>query len=314
MGIDIKLTRSKRNPILSPSDRWWENRLVFNAGVLQLGSKTHLIYRAHGEDQIARLGYARLTNIDEIEERLPYPIFMAQEWFEPDGAEDPRLVAIEDRIYMLYAGKDKDMARVSESHISVADFLAGRWAWSRHRLILPIMVGIHNRNATYFPRRLNGRLALLHRPITMAQNIWLSFSYDRIHWYDHEEILKARPGYWDDAKVGVAGPPIELEEGWLLIYHGVEAETWTYRLGCALLDKHQPEIVLWRCDAPILEPVEDYELSGGTLSTAFSPSGGAPNVVFSCGAVVIEDKLVLYYGAADKVIGVAVGDLPGRAV
>ena len=215
---------------------------------------------------------------------------------------------------MLYAGKDKDMARVCESHISIADFLTGRWAWSRHRLILPIMVGIHNRNATSFPRRFDGRLLLLHRPMTMAENIWLSFSYDKIHWYDHKEILKARPGYWDDAKVGVAGPPIELEEGWLLIYHGVEAKTWTYRLGCALLDKHDPEIVHWRCDKPILEPVEDYECSSGTQNTAFSPLSGTPNVVFSCGAVVVENKLVLYYGAADKVIGVAVGDLPGKPV
>jgi len=314
MGLAIKLTRSKRNPILTPTNRGWENKLVFNPGVLQLGNKTHLLYRAHGEDGIARLGYARLKNIDEVEERLPYPVFSPGEWFEPDGVEDPRLVAIGDRIFMLYAGKDKDMARVCESHVSVSDFQETLWTWSRHRLILPIMVGIHNRNATYFPRRLDGRLALLHRPMTMAQNMWLSFSYDRIHWYDHKDILKARPGYWDDAKVGVAGPPIELEEGWLLIYHGVEAETWTYRLGYALLDRDHPEVVLERCEDPILEPVEDYEPSGGTLNKAFSPSSGAPNVVFSCGAVVIEDKLVLYYGAADNVIGVAVGDLPGRAV
>jgi len=312
--MHLELVRSQKNPILRPSDRWWENKLVFNAGVLQLGNKIHLIYRAHGEDRIARLGYARLKNIDEVEERLPHPIFMREEWFEPDGVEDPRLVAIEDRIYMIYAGKDKDMGRVCESHISISDFIDTMWTWSRHRLLLPILVGIHNRNATYFPRRLGGRLALLHRPITMAQNIWLSFSYDRIHWYDHKEILKARPGYWDDAKVGVAGPPIELEEGWLLIYHGVEAKTWTYRLGCALLDKHHPEIVHWRCDKPILEPVEDYERSGGTPNAAFSPSMGTPNVVFSCGTVVIENKLVLYYGAADKVLGVAVGDLPGKAV
>ncbi len=141
----------------------------------------------------------------------------------------------------------------------------------------------------------------------MAQNIWLSFSYDRIHWYDHKEILTARPGYWDDAKVGVAGPPIELEEEWLLIYHGVEAKTWTYRLGCVLLDRHHPEVVLERCEEPILEPVEDYELSSGSSNVVFSPSSGTPNVVFSCGAVVIENKLVLYYGAADRVIGVAVG-------
>jgi predicted GH43/DUF377 family glycosyl hydrolase len=312
--LDLKLTRSKKNPILGPTNREWENKLVFNPGVIQLGNKIHLIYRAHGEDGIARLGYAKLKNVDEVEERLPYPVFSPGEWFEPDGVEDARLVAIEDRIFMLYASKDKDMARVCESHIPISDFIDTMWTWSRHRLVLPIMVGIHNRNATYFPKRLEGRLAMLHRPITMAQNIWLSFSYDRIHWYDHKEVLTSRPGYWDDAKVGVAGPPIELEEGWLLIYHGVEAKTWTYRLGCALLDRDHPEVVLERCEGPILEPVEDYELSGGTPNAAFSPSRGTPNVVFSCGTVVIENKLVLYYGAADKVIGVAVGDLPGKPV
>ncbi|MBA7503137.1 4-O-beta-D-mannosyl-D-glucose phosphorylase [subsurface metagenome] len=303
MELNLKLKRNENNPILGPAVMWWENKRVYNAGVLELGNKAHLIYTARGEDAISRLGYARLRSIDEVEERLPYPVFMPQEWFEPDGVEDARLVAIGDKIFMLYAGKDKDMARVCESYISVADFLGGRWAWSRHRLIMPITIGIHNRNATYFPRRLDRRLALLHRPVTMAQNIWLSFSYDRIHWYDHKEILKARPGYWDDAKVGVAGPPIELEEGWFLIYHGVEAETWTYRLGCALLDRDHPEVVLERCEEPILEPVEDYELSGGV-----------PNAVFSCGAAVLENKLVLYYGAADKVIGVAIGDLPGKPV
>ena len=119
---------------------------------------------------------------------------------------------------------------------------------------------------------------------------------------------------WDDAKVGVAGPPIELEEGWLLLYHGVEAKTWTYRLGCVLLDKDHPEIVEARCDEPILEPVEDYELSSGSSSVVFSPLNGTPNVVFSCGAAVLDDKLALYYGAADRVIGVAVGDLPGKPV
>jgi len=299
----LELTRSPRNPILKPTDRWWENRVVCNPGVLQLGDRCHLVYTAHGEDGIARLGYARLRNIDEVEERLPYPVFVPEEWFEPNGVEDPRLVVLDGKAFMLYAGKDRDMARVCEAHISLGDFEDAKWAWSRHRLVLPIMVGIHNRNAAYFPRRLDGRLALLHRPMTMAENIWLSFSYDGIHWYEHKEILKTRPFEWDDAKVGIGGPPIELEEGWLLIYHGVEARTWTYRLGCALLDRRHPEIVLDRCDDPILEPVEDYERSGV-----------ASRVVFSCGAAIVGGKLALYYGAADQVIGVATGDLPGKPV
>jgi predicted GH43/DUF377 family glycosyl hydrolase len=261
------------------------------------------MYTAHGEDGIARLGYARLKSLEEVEERLPYPVFMPEEWFETHGVEDPRLVSIEDKVFMIYAGKDRDMARPCESVISAADLAKGRWAWSRHRLLLPIMVGIHNRNAAFFPRRLDGRLLLLHRPMTMAENIWLSFSYDGIHWYDHKEIIKTRPFHWDDAKVGIAGPPIEFEEGWLLIYHGVEAKTWTYRLGCALLDRELPEKVLWRSDDPVLEPVEEYERSGT-----------APNVVFSCGAIVWKDKLAVYYGAADCVIGLAAADLPGKPV
>ncbi|HEX77658.1 MAG TPA: glycosidase [Dehalococcoidia bacterium] len=299
----LKLVRSQKNPILEPTERWWENKLVCNAGVLRLGDKTYLVYTAHGEDGIARLGYAKLRGIDEVEERLPYPIFTPEEWFEPNGVEDARLIADGDKVFMLYAGKERDMARVCEAQISLNDFKEAKWAWSRHRLILPVMVGIHNRNAAYFPRRFDGRLALLHRPMTMAENMWLSFSYDRVHWYEHKDILRARPSYWDDAKVGIAGPPIELEEGWLLIYHGVEAKTWTYRLGYALLDRDRPEIVLERCDEPILEPVEEYERSGTT-----------PNVVFSCGAIVVDNKLVLYYGAADKVIGVATGNLPFKPV
>lgn len=310
MEFDLKLTRSEKNPILKPTNRGWETKLVFNPAVVQLGGKTHLLYRAHGEDNVARFGYARMSGIDEVEERLPYPVFSPGEWFEPDGVEDPRLVTIGNRIYMIYAGKDKEMAHVCESHISVSDFIENKWTWSRHRLVLPIMVSIHNRNATYFPRRVHGRLALIHRPVTMAQNMWISFSYDGIHWYDHKELLTPRPFHWDDAKVGVAGPPIELEEGWLLIYHGVEARTWTYRLGYVLLDSNHPDVVQWRCDGPLLEPVEDYELSGGDSTI----SSGAPDVVFSCGTAVIENKLVVYYGAGDRAIGVAVGDLPGKPV
>jgi len=300
MIYKLRLKRSEKNPILTPTDNWWENRLVCNAGVLKCRERYHLIYTAKGEDDIARLGYARLKAIDEVEERLPYPVLSPEEWFEQDGVEDPRLSCIDGQVYAIYSGKDRDMARICETFLPLDHFLEGKWAWSKHRLLLPIMVGIHNRNAAYFPRKIKGRYALLHRPMTMAENVWLSFSYDRVHWYDHKEILKPRPGYWDDAKTGIAGPPIELEDGWLLIYHGVEAKTWTYRLGFAFLDKENPEVVLARGQEPLLEPEEDYEREGVT-----------PNVVFSCGAVVEGKKLIVYYGAADRVLCVATGDLPG---
>ena len=78
--MNLKLTRIKKNPILGPLERWGENKVVFNPAVVQLGNKTHLIYTARGEDEIGRLGYASFRNMDEVEERLPYPIFMREEW------------------------------------------------------------------------------------------------------------------------------------------------------------------------------------------------------------------------------------------
>ncbi len=71
MGIDIKLTRSEKNPILCSTERWWENRLVSNAAILQLGDKIHLIYTAHGEDGIARLGYVRLYLVTPAKSACP---------------------------------------------------------------------------------------------------------------------------------------------------------------------------------------------------------------------------------------------------
>jgi len=294
LELTVRLRRSPRNPILKPTGNWWENRLVCNPGVVKLENGIHLVYTAKGEDGIARFGYARIEGLDRVVERLPHPIFQPEEWFEANGVEDPRLTLLEGKLHMLYAGKERDMARIASSTISPSDFAGKRWTWSRHRLLLPILVGVHNRNAALFPRRIRGRLALLHRPMWMSENIWLSYSYDGVHWYDHYEVLKPRPGYWDDAKVGAAGPPIELEDSWLLIYHGVEAKTWTYRLGYVLLDKDRPERVVYRCEEPILEPEREYERKGV-----------APNVVFSCGQAVVNGRLAIYYGGGDRVIGVA---------
>jgi predicted GH43/DUF377 family glycosyl hydrolase len=85
---------------------------------------------------------------------------------------------------------------------------------------------------------------------------------------------------------------MELENGWLLVYHGV-AEDRTYRLGAAILDKDDPGRVVSRTEEPILEPREEYERVGQV-----------PNVVFSCGSVILDEKLLVSYGAADTVIGV----------
>jgi len=90
---------------------------------------------------------------------------------------------------------------------------------------------------------------------------------------------------------------LELNEGWLFIYHGVDYEK-TYRLGVALLDRQNPEKVIYRRDEPILNPERDHERFGDV-----------PNVVYSCGHVTIDNQILVYYGGADSVLCVATYDL-----
>ena len=94
---------------------------------------------------------------------------------------------------------------------------------------------------------------------------------------------------WDNWKIGVAGPPIKINEGWLVFYNGVNVERM-YSLGVALLDQNHPEQVLYRSKEHVLAPKEDYERFGKV-----------PNVVFSCGNVILDEHLFVYHGAAARV-------------
>lgn len=97
-------------------------------------------------------------------------------------------------------------------------------------------------------------------------------------------------------KIGAAGPPTKTDAGWLFFYHGF-AEDKVYKLGIALLNLNDPTVVLKRQEEPILEPEEEWERHGDV-----------PNVVFSCGQVMVDDTLYVYYGDADEAIGVATVD------
>jgi predicted GH43/DUF377 family glycosyl hydrolase len=137
---------------------------------------------------------------------------------------------------------------------------------------------------------IGGRYVMLHR---LEPDICIAHSGDFRSWNHSDIVMSPRPDRWDSFKIGAAGPPMEIEDGWLLIYHGV-ADDRTYRLGAAILDKDDPGRVLSRTEEPILEPKEEYERVGQV-----------PNVVFSCGSVIQDEKLLISYGAADTVIGVA---------
>jgi len=289
------MERFHGNPILKPiSGNSWETHAVFNAGVLYVGKRIHILYRAFGNDGVSRLGYASSSDGYHIEERLPFPVFEPANYTEKDGCEDPRLTLQSEQCLMAYTAlsdRGLNVHQIALTSIALDDFVNKRWNWGERWTPFP---GVRNKDAVILPRKVSDRYVMFHR---IDPDICITYSDDLRHWSDIKAIVGPRMGKWDCLKVGAAGPPIEVNEGWLFIYHGVNFER-IYRLGVLLLDKDDPERVLYRSERPILEPTTDYECFGIV-----------PNVVFSCGAILMDGQLLIYYGGADTVICVATCDL-----
>lgn len=287
----IKLERVSDQPILTPNpNNPWEAGAVFNCAAVYKDDLVHLIYRA--TDITSKGSQGRYTNhlgyavsSDGINfNRLNEPILRNDVEQEARGPEDPRIVMIDDSYHMMYTGFGGRFP--GDYRISYATS-KNLISWKRHGIVL----NEPNKDASLFPERIGGKYLLLHR---RPPNIWMSSSEDLKKWEDHKILMRAIPeSNWESEKIGIAGPPIKTDLGWILIYHGVSKANW-YRLGIANLDLGDPSQVISRQQEPILEPELEWEIHGHV-----------PNVVFSCGQVIIDDALVVYYGAADTVIGAA---------
>ena len=280
----MRLQRYAKNPILRPrKEHPWEARAVFNCAVVHHDGLFHMLYRAVAMDLVSSIGYA-VSRDGFSWSRLDKPVLEPATKFETKGVEDPRITRIGDIFYMVYVAYSEQGMRVClASSINLID-------WVRLGIILPEE---DNKDAALFTEQIDGRFCLLHR---RPPDIWIAYSNDLVNWTDHQVIMHPRPGTWEALKIGAAGPPIKTEHGWLFFYHGV-GENNVYRLGVALLDLNDPTNVLKRQVKPILEPEQEWERLGDV-----------PNVVFSCGQVVVDDTLYLYYGGADTVIGLATVD------
>lgn len=293
---NISFVRSDKNPIIKPNKKnKWEARSTFNPAAIYLDNKVHIVYRAVSDNNISTMGYATSKDGITIDYRSPEPIYKPRAEFESSGCEDPRLTQIGDDIYMLYTAYDVRTApRVALTKISVKDFIANNWNnWSKPILISP--PGISDKDACFFPEKINGKYYVLHRlenEIDLCAIDDLEFK-GKNKYLEENNWMAPRKGWWDYRKVGAATPPIKTKDGWILLYHGI-AENHSYSVGAALLDINDPTKILARTDEPIFKPEKDYE-----------KSGDVPNVVFPCGAIVKDNKIYLYYGGGDSVTGVA---------
>jgi predicted GH43/DUF377 family glycosyl hydrolase len=299
----LSFKKYKGNPIIEPkSDNNWEASSTFNPTAVLLDGKVHILYRALSSDNTSAIGYAASEDGFSVTERLDEPIYDPREEFELkikedaySGCEDARVTLFEDedKLYMCYtAYSGVGKTAIAFTSISTEDFKAKRWKWEKPRRISDI--SRDDKNACIFPRKVDGKYILFHR---IGGCMWLDM-VDDLKFNDRDlggrMVLCPKKETWTSRKVGIAGPPIETKEGWLLVYHGLSKSDDTYRLSAMLLDLDHPYEIISELGYPLIEPTEDYEKEGLRHKT-----------VFSCGGVVKDGKLIVYYGGADKVVGAA---------
>jgi predicted GH43/DUF377 family glycosyl hydrolase len=322
----VLLQRYEKNPILIPNEaNWWESKAVFNCAILHYDNKFHMLYRAIGEYEryISRIGYASSTDGYSFARSNQIALEPTQD-YEEYGIEDPRMVEIDNQVYITYVilsahVTDGAIVEASTALATTTDFL------KYTRLGVITTKGSNNKDVVLFPEKMSqqqsssvlslslpsnnidraGKYFFLHRPSSWIgskygvdkPSIWLGEGNALTNFEKHTLLLKPEED-WEELKIGAGPPPIKTRTGWLVIYHGVSREK-VYRAGAALLDLHDPSKIIGRTKTPILEPKEPYE-----------KFGDVNNVVFPTGACVVDnDKLFVYYGAADKVCCLATTDL-----
>ena len=310
-----KLERYPGNPILaSRKDHAWESGEVFNpAAFLSDDGMVHILYRAIGTNGLSTIGYANSRDGFSVHERLDVPIYASSPTLDDvrvtriqescttpyasgggwGGSEDPKVTCVDDTLYMTYTAFDGyNFPRVALTKISVNDFLAKKWNWSRPVLISP--PGEIHKNWTIFPEKIHGKFAVLHSISPEVRvDYFDTLDFDGETFIRSERVMKPLKGRWELLVRGVGPSPLKTKAGWLVLYHATTRDCG-YKLGAMLLDKKDPTKVIARSKSPILEPKVWYE-----------NEGSKPQVVYSCGAVVKDETLFVYYGSADTVTCVA---------
>jgi len=299
---DWRFKRGPTNPIISPiKENDWEAKATFNPATIYLGGKIHILYRTLSNDNTSFIGYALSKDGFNIQERLTTPIYVPREDFEMkkiqngnSGCEDPRITQIGKNLYICYTAYDSiGPPRVAISSISVKDFLDRKWNWSKPALVTP--PGFDDKDTCIFPEKFKDGYFIAHRVGNEICGDYLrSLDFNNNTIKKCIRVIGPRINAWDSLKIGISAPPIKTRYGWLLLYHGVSKSHNTYRVGFVLLNLKDPTIVVARSTDAIFEPEVEYE-----------KVGIVNNVVFPCGMILKGDLIYIYYGGADRVIGVA---------
>jgi len=222
---------------------------------------------------------------EQLSERIIFPLTASQS----NGIEDARFVEFDDdgrkifyATYTAYCGTG-----IRSELLQTTDFLSFR--------LTPLTGSAAcNKGMALFPRKIDGRYAMIGRQDN--ENLYLLYSDDLYAWNGGQLILK--PQFpWELVQIGNCGSPIELDEGWLLLTHGV-GPMRKYSIGAVLLDKNDPTKILGRSREPLLRPEPSER------------EGYVPNVVYTCGAMRYGDRIILPYAVSDSFSNFATIEIP----
>jgi beta-1,2-mannobiose phosphorylase / 1,2-beta-oligomannan phosphorylase len=326
--VEIK----KEGILLQKTAHGFENEAVLNPATIQVENTIHLFYRAVSTGNYSSIGHCTLSDPLTILERMDVPALFSQCDYESHGVEDPRIVKIDELFYLTYAAYDgvnalgvlsvsKDLLHWERQGIIVPQITYrefNRFAGSKfplnekylryneHERVVEkkgIKVLLWDKNVIFFPRRIDGKLFFLHRIkpdiqiVCINELTELTPEFWQNYFLHFDENIVITPKYEHEVSyVGGGSPPIETKYGWLMIYHGVcdTLEGYVYSGCAALLDLKNPQKEIARLPYPLFSPENEWELIGEVH-----------NVCFPTGTILIDDKLYIYYGAADEQIAVA---------
>lgn len=328
----------KEGIVLEKSKLGFEWEGVLNPAVIQHDNFMHMFYRAVAKGNYSSIGYAKFKIPLELVERMDVPIIFPQFDYEEHGVEDARIVLINEIFYLTYCAFDGVNALGA---LATSSDLIN---WEKHGIIVPQMmydefkrlaetkgkinekylrynehdrikerkgkkVLVWDKNVVFFPRKINGKLHFLHRikpdiQIVCVHDIKeLTTDFWQNYILRFKDFIVLEPKYKHEISyIGPGCPPIETDEGWLIIYHGVHdtVNGYVYSACAALLDLENPKIEIARLPNPLFQPELNWEIKGEVN-----------NVCFPSGAIVHDDTLYIYYGAADTRIGCASVSLSG---
>ena len=294
------VTRLSAAPVLSPRPGHFDSLAAYNPTAIKADGKYMLLYRGQNHEGTSFVGLAVSDDGVSFQAR-DEPLLRPETDYEKGGGlEDPRLAKVDGTYYLTYTGYNKKDAQLCLA--SSPDLKS----WSRHGVILPAYKGRWNKGWTkagaIVPGKINGKYWMYYLGTADgADQMGVASSQDMVHWKDATgaPVLPRRQGMFDSRVVEPGPAPFLTDRGILLIYNGAD-DKLVYRTGWVLFDRKDPTKVIARSEKPIFEPERDWEIKGQV-----------PNVVFVEGAIEDGGRLLLYYGGADSVTGVAETSLAG---